>query len=49
MFNMPPSFLIVTIACTVWLVVWLADRRVRATAKGLDQQLRGQIPTFTGG
>jgi zinc/manganese transport system permease protein len=37
MFNMPPSFLIVTIACTVWLVVWLADRRVRATAKGLDQ------------
>jgi zinc/manganese transport system permease protein len=36
MFNLPPSFLIVTIACGVWLVVWLTDRRGRATAKSLD-------------
>jgi zinc/manganese transport system permease protein len=25
-FNLPPSFLIVTIACGVWLVVWIARR-----------------------
>jgi zinc/manganese transport system permease protein len=25
-FNLPPSFLIVTIACGVWLVVWIAGR-----------------------
>lgn len=27
MLNMPPSFLVVTIACAVWLVVWIANRR----------------------
>ena len=37
MFNLPPSFLVVTIACTVWILVWVADRRVRATAKALDE------------
>lgn len=29
MFNMPPSFVIVTIACGIWLIVWLADKRTR--------------------
>lgn len=29
MFNLPPSFVIVTIACGVWLVVWTLERRVR--------------------
>ena len=27
MFNTPPSFLIVTIACAIWLAIWIADRR----------------------
>ena len=27
MFNVPPSFLIVTVACGIWLAVWLVDRR----------------------
>jgi zinc/manganese transport system permease protein len=30
-FNMPPSFLIVTIACVFWLAVWLAARAARET------------------
>ncbi|WP_284230639.1 metal ABC transporter permease [Mycobacterium antarcticum] len=38
MFNLPPSFLVVTIACTVWMAVWVADRRVRSTAEALDEQ-----------
>jgi zinc/manganese transport system permease protein len=33
MFNLPPSFLIITIACTVWLVVWVVVRRVRPASK----------------
>lgn len=37
MFNFPPSFLIVTIACGIWLIVWLTDRRVRVTAEAPDQ------------
>lgn len=36
MFNVPPSFVIVTIACAVWLVVWLDDRRERIVARVLD-------------
>ncbi len=36
MFNVPPSFVIVTIACAVWLVVWLGDRRQRTVARVLD-------------
>ena len=38
MFNVPPSFVIVTIACVVWLVVWLGDRRQRAIARVLDDR-----------
>ena len=29
MFNLPPSFAIVTIACGVWLAVWIVERQVR--------------------
>lgn len=29
MFDLPPSFVIVAIACTAWFVVWLADNGVR--------------------
>ncbi len=29
-FNLPPSFLIVTIACGIWLAVWIAGRRTAA-------------------
>jgi zinc/manganese transport system permease protein len=32
MFNAPPSFVIVTIACGVWAVVWAAERGLRPTA-----------------
>lgn len=31
MFNMPPSFLIVTIACGVWAVVWSLERGLRSS------------------
>jgi zinc/manganese transport system permease protein len=31
MFNMPPSFLIVTIACGVWAVVWSLERGMRSS------------------
>lgn len=31
MFNLPPSFVIVTIACAVWLVVWAVSRAPRPT------------------
>jgi zinc/manganese transport system permease protein len=30
MFNMPPSFPIVTIVCVIWLGVWLAAQRTGA-------------------
>ncbi|MGV0744317.1 metal ABC transporter permease [Mycolicibacterium sp. XJ870] len=32
-FNMPPSFVIVTIACVVWLVVWAGQRATRRSAE----------------
>ncbi|KUH80014.1 MULTISPECIES: metal ABC transporter permease [unclassified Mycobacterium] len=32
MFNAPPSFVIVTVACSVWAVVWAAQRGLRQTA-----------------
>lgn len=31
MFNLPPSFVIVTIACAVWLLVWAGSRAPRPT------------------
>lgn len=36
MYNMPPSFLIVSIVCAFWLIVWVSSKRVRATAQALD-------------
>ena len=36
-FNLPPSFLVVTIACGIWLAVWLTARRGRVTAAVLDR------------
>ncbi|MDA2889702.1 metal ABC transporter permease [Mycolicibacterium sp. BiH015] len=33
MFNLPPSFVIVTIACAVWLVVWAACRVPRPSSR----------------
>ncbi|MCV7172551.1 metal ABC transporter permease [Mycobacterium manitobense] len=32
MFNAPPSFVVVTIACAVWAVVWAAQRGLRSSA-----------------
>ncbi|BCI55451.1 zinc ABC transporter permease [Mycolicibacterium litorale] len=32
MFNAPPSFIIVTIACAVWAVVWAVERGLRSSA-----------------
>ena len=32
MFNTPPSFVIVTIACVIWAVVWAAQRGLRPAA-----------------
>ncbi|MDY6871572.1 MAG: metal ABC transporter permease [Actinomycetota bacterium] len=32
MFNAPPSFVIVTIACSVWAVVWAVERGLRSSA-----------------
>ncbi|MEV3902968.1 metal ABC transporter permease [Mycobacterium sp. NPDC050551] len=32
MFNAPPSFVVITIACTVWAVVWAAQRGLRSSA-----------------
>jgi zinc/manganese transport system permease protein len=34
MFDLPPSFVIVAIACTAWFVVWVANHRVRPSARG---------------
>ena len=38
MFNLPPSFVIVTIACAVWLLVWAASRVPR-------RRLRVAVPS----
>jgi zinc/manganese transport system permease protein len=35
MFNLPPSFVIVTIACSIWLAVWVGDRILRVGADSL--------------
>lgn len=32
MFNAPPSFVVVTISCAVWAVVWAAQRGMRSSA-----------------
>jgi zinc/manganese transport system permease protein len=45
MFNLPPSFLIVTIACTIWSIVWVSNRR-RAAAQTSEKSTDGS-PTIT--
>jgi zinc/manganese transport system permease protein len=45
MFNLPPSFLIVTIACAIWSVVWVSNRR-RAAAR-TSEKSTGASPTIT--
>jgi zinc/manganese transport system permease protein len=35
MFNLPPSFVIVTIACAVWLVVWAGGRLPRRNSRSV--------------
>jgi zinc/manganese transport system permease protein len=37
MFNLPPSFPIVTIACVIWATIWASDRRRRVAARVMDE------------
>ena len=37
MFNLPPSFPIVAIACVVWATVWAGNHRRGATARAVDE------------
>jgi zinc/manganese transport system permease protein len=37
MFNLPPSFPIVTIACGIWATVWVSDGRRRGAAQAMDE------------
>ena len=37
MLDVPPNFLIVTIACGIWLAVWLVSPRVRITAAAVEK------------
>lgn len=48
MFNLPPSFPIVTIACAVWLTVWVSNRRRRTVAQALEAS-PGASLTMTSG
>ncbi len=45
MFNLPPSFPIVTIACAVWSTVWASNRRRRVAAQAIDES-GGGSPTM---
>ncbi len=46
MFNLPPSFLIVSIACAVWSIVWVSGR-ARRTAAQTSEKSTGAAPTIT--
>jgi len=52
MFNLPPSFVIVTIVCGVWFVVWLLDRHVRPRSTAAQRMsaefVADQPETFSG-
>jgi zinc/manganese transport system permease protein len=37
MFNLPPSFPIVTIACAIWSTVWASNHRRRVAARAMDE------------
>jgi len=45
MFNLPPSFPIVTIACAIWLTVWVSNRRRRVAAQAIEVSC-GASPTI---
>lgn len=45
MFNMPPSFVIVTIACMIWLVVQLLSHRIRLA---INVSRKGSAPSERG-
>lgn len=50
-FNMPPSFVIVTIACSAWFVVWILDRQVRpasTTARPASSEFVADQPRAVG-
>lgn len=47
MFNVPPSFLTVTIACGIWMLVWLTNHRQRATARMIDDPRIPPAPAAT--
>ena len=50
-FNLPPSFVIVTIACTAWFAVWTVHRRVRpaaVAARRVSAQLVADEPGAVG-
>lgn len=46
MFNVPPSFLIVTIACAMWGITWLGSRSRRAILRELQAQSL-QVPKIS--
>ncbi|MCV7445298.1 metal ABC transporter permease [Mycobacterium paraense] len=46
MFNLPPSFPVVTIACAIWATVWVSDRTRRVAAQAIDE-LRRAPTTLT--
>ena len=46
MFNLPPSFPIVTIACAIWSTVWASNRRRRVAAQAMDESSSAS-PTMT--
>lgn len=51
-FNLPPSFVIVTIACGVWLVVWFLERQVRprsTAAQRISAEFAAAEPGAVGG
>ncbi|MGZ4525427.1 MAG: metal ABC transporter permease [Mycobacterium sp.] len=43
MFNLPPSFPIVTVACAIWAAVWVSDRHRRVAGQAMDDS--GCAPT----
>jgi zinc/manganese transport system permease protein len=45
MFNLPPSFPIVTIACAIWSTVWASNRRGRAVAQAVDESSGASLTT----
>jgi zinc/manganese transport system permease protein len=52
MFNLPPSFVIVTIACGAWFVVWLFERQIRprsAAAQRISAEFVADHVGTTGG